>query len=51
MRAADLRCLACGTTYVRRGDVVDFLHRPHPTIAREREAVHQIDREAGATRE
>jgi SAM-dependent methyltransferase len=27
---------------------VDFLHRPHPTIVREREAVHGIDRDAGA---
>ena len=48
LRPADLRCLACGTTYARRGDIVDFLYRPHPTIVREREAVHRIDREAGA---
>ncbi len=46
--AADIRCSSCGTTYARRGDVVDFLHRPHPAIVREREAVHKIDREAGA---
>jgi ubiquinone/menaquinone biosynthesis C-methylase UbiE len=51
LRPADVRCLACGTTYGRRGDVVDFLHRPHPTIVRERDAVHQIDREAGAPAE
>jgi SAM-dependent methyltransferase len=43
-----VRCRACGTSYPRQGDVVDFLHRPHPTIVREREAVHRIDREAGA---
>jgi SAM-dependent methyltransferase len=49
--ADNVRCLACGTAYARRGDVVDFLHRPHPTILREREAVHQIDREAGAPAE
>ena len=46
-RSADVRCPTCGTTYARRGDVVDFLHRPHPTIVRERAAVHQIDRDAG----
>lgn len=48
LRSADVLCLTCGTAYARRGDVVDFLHRPHPTIVREREAVHRIDREAGA---
>ena len=48
LRSADVRCPACGTTYARRHDVVDFLHRPHPTIVRERAAVHQIDNEAGA---
>ena len=48
LRSADVRCPTCGTTYARREDVVDFLHRPHPTIVREREAVHRIDREAGA---
>ena len=48
LRPDDLRCTTCGTTYVRRADVTDFLHRPHPTIVREREAVHRIDREAGA---
>ena len=47
-RAADIRCSSCGTTYPGRGDIVDFLHRPHPAIVREREAVHKIDREAGA---
>jgi SAM-dependent methyltransferase len=47
-RAADIRCCSCGRTYARRGDIVDFLHRPHPAIVREREAVHKIDREAGA---
>src|SRR5687768_12497725 len=47
-RAEDVYCPGCGTTYPRKADVVDFLHRPHPTIVREREAVHQIDREAGA---
>ena len=47
-RAADIHCPGCGTTYPRNADVDDFLHRPHPTIVREREAVHQIDREAGA---
>jgi len=45
---ADVRCPACGTAYARRGDIVDFLHRPHPAIVREREAVHRLDREAGA---
>lgn len=47
LQPADVRCPGCGTTYVRRHDVVDFLHRPHPTIVRERAAVHQIDDEAG----
>lgn len=45
--SADVRCRSCGTTYLRRHDVVDFLHRPHPTIVRERAAVHRIDHEAG----
>jgi SAM-dependent methyltransferase len=27
---------------------VDFLYRPHPAIVREREAVHTLDRDAGA---
>lgn len=43
-----LRCPACGTTYARRGDIVDFLYQPHPALVREREAVHTLDREAGA---
>jgi SAM-dependent methyltransferase len=47
-RTVDILCSSCGTTYARRGDIVDFLHRPHPAILREREAVHKIDREAGA---
>ena len=47
-RAEDLRCSSCGTTYGRRGDIVDFLHRPHPAIVRERKAVHKIDSEASA---
>jgi len=47
-RPADIHCSRCGATYARAGDVVDFLHEPHATIVREREAVHQIDREAGA---
>lgn len=46
-----VRCTTCETVYVRRDDVTDFLHRPHPTIVREREAVHGIDREAGAPRD
>lgn len=46
--AGQLRCPACGTTYARRSDTVDFLHRPHPAIGRERDAVHKLDREAGA---
>jgi len=45
---SSLRCPACGTTYALREGVADFLHKPHPTIVREREAVHRIDREAGA---
>ena len=49
--SAGVRCLACGTTYAQKGDIVDFLHRPHATIVREREAVHRIDREAGAPAE
>jgi len=44
----DVWCQACGTTYKRRGDIVDFLYQPHPTILRERDAVHRIDVEAGA---
>jgi SAM-dependent methyltransferase len=48
LRPSDLRCAACGTTYARRNDIVDFLHRPHATIVRERDAVHRIDRDAGA---
>src|SRR5688572_7325592 len=47
-RPDDVRCSSCGTTYARRGEIVDFLHRPHPAIVRERDAVHKIDREAGA---
>lgn len=47
-RSDDIWCPVCGTAYPRRDDVADFLHRPHPTIVKEREAVHQIDREAGA---
>ena len=47
-RFGDICCPACGTTYASRNDVVDFLHRPDPTIVKEREAVHQIDRDAGA---
>jgi SAM-dependent methyltransferase len=42
-------CAACGTRYPQRGDVVDFLHRPHPAVVRERDAVHRIDREDGAS--
>lgn len=49
--SAAVRCRACRTAYPRKDDVVDFLHRPHPTILREREAVHLIDREAGAPAE
>ena len=48
LRSNDLHCPTCGTIYAFRDGVVDFLHRPHPTIVREREAVHRIDREAGA---
>ena len=44
----DVRCPACGTTYPRSNDVVNFLHRPHPVIVREREAVHRIDEQTGA---
>ena len=48
LRSADVRCHRCGTTYGKKdGDVVDFLYRPHPTVLRERAAVHQIDCEAG----
>src|SRR5882672_11018182 len=38
-------CTACGHSYPERDDVADFLYRPHPTIVREREAVHRLDRE------
>ena len=47
-RPVDLWCSGCGTSYACRDDVVDFLHRPNPTVVKEREAVHQIDRDAGA---
>jgi SAM-dependent methyltransferase len=42
---AGVLCSACGHSYPERDDVVDFLYRPHPTIVREREAVHRLDRE------
>jgi SAM-dependent methyltransferase len=48
-RPSELRCTACGHAYVRRDDVIDFLYHPHPAIVREREAVHRIDREGGAS--
>lgn len=47
-KPANLVCPMCGTSYSQRDDVTNFLHRPHPTVVREREAVHRIDRDAGA---
>jgi SAM-dependent methyltransferase len=41
--ATEVRCVVCGQSYARRDDVVDFLHAPHPTVARERSAVHHLD--------
>jgi SAM-dependent methyltransferase len=51
IQSAFVRCRLCRTTYARRGDIVDFLYQPHPTIVREQEAVHGIDREGGAPEE
>jgi SAM-dependent methyltransferase len=44
-RPADVFCTACGHSYPEQDDLVDFLFRPHPAIAREREAVERLDRE------
>jgi SAM-dependent methyltransferase len=48
--ASAIRCLTCGHVYPQRDGVVDFLHTPHPVVARERAAVHRIDQERGAPR-
>ena len=47
VRPADVRCRRCGTTYAKKKGVVDFLYQPHPTVLRERAAVHRIDSETG----
>src|SRR5690242_13579743 len=50
-RRGDVWCPHCGTSYARDADITDFLFRPHPTVQRERDAVHKIDRDAGASAE
>jgi SAM-dependent methyltransferase len=44
-RPGDVLCPACGHSFPERDDVTDFLYRPHPTVLRERDAVHRLDRE------
>jgi ubiquinone/menaquinone biosynthesis C-methylase UbiE len=44
-RPAEVVCETCGRSYPENDDVADFLFRPHAAVLRERDAVHQLDRE------
>jgi SAM-dependent methyltransferase len=50
-RPGAIVCTSCGRSYPEADDVANFLYRPNPAVQRERDAVHQIDREGQAVDE